>query len=247
MVVIPDEFLHRSAPCCEGEEPSYVKAFVINGPEEALDFAVGLGRIGSKQMMRNPQALTGLLKPCQAVGVKRVALREREGVVGQHGFNRVRQRRRDAFEERRGGDTGLIRGDPDHGFTTEVIDGGKFKVITGISERRQIFEVDMKQFAGTLFFVPPGFRPRGSGQLIDAVRLQQALHGAISEAQLPRDPYRAAALSPQPQDAADYRRRRLRRRPVEPPAPAASSRRGRRPYSGSTSAKALGVQCRIRY
>ena len=99
VIVVPDEIVDGAAPCGKREKGPHVETFVVDGPKEALDFPVRLRRIGTEQMVHNAGALTGLLKARQPLGVERVAHRERKRVVGQHGLDRVRQRRRDALEK----------------------------------------------------------------------------------------------------------------------------------------------------
>ncbi len=135
MVVIPDEFLDGATACTKREQRMDVKAFVIDGPKKALHFAVGLRRIGAQQIVRNTQAGAHLLKPRQAVGMTCMPHGERERIVGQHGFNGIRQGGGHMLEERGGGDTRGISVNRDDRFTTEVIDRSKFEVIPGISER----------------------------------------------------------------------------------------------------------------
>ena len=111
-----------------------------------------------------PRLCTGLLKARQPVGMERVAHREGKRVVGQHGLDRIRQGRGDVLQKARGGGAGLLGRDPDHGFATEVIDGRKFEVISGISERRQILQVDVEQFArAAVFSYRRGFGRAGRG------------------------------------------------------------------------------------
>src|SRR5918993_858781 len=153
MVIEPDEVVHGAASRGEGEERSDVQAFVIDRAEKPFDLPVRLRRVRTKQMMTNTESGAGLLKPRQPLVVKRMSHREDEGVVGEHCLDRIWQCGDDMFEKRGGREARRIGADRDDGFAAKVIDGRKFEVITGISERRQIFEIDMDEFARSMFFV----------------------------------------------------------------------------------------------
>ena len=135
MIVVPDEFLHRSAARCKGEERPDVEAFVINGAKETFDFAVRLRRVRPQQVMADVVGSTHLLKARQPRRVPRVPHRKGEGVIREDRLDAVGQGTEDMLEKAGGGDTRLVSVNGDHGFTTEVIDGGKFEIIPGISQR----------------------------------------------------------------------------------------------------------------
>src|SRR6187399_3039223 len=73
MVVVPDEVVDRAAPSREGEERTDMQTFVVHGAKEALDFAIGLGRVRPQQMVSDPVGGTGLLEARPARGMKCVA------------------------------------------------------------------------------------------------------------------------------------------------------------------------------
>jgi hypothetical protein len=150
----------------EGEERPDVEAFVVDGPKEAFDLAVGLRRVRTEQVMGDAHRATGLLKARLAIGVLRMPHGEGKRVVGQDRFDRIRQSGRDLLQERRGGGTGRFGRDPDDGFPAEVVDRRELEVMRGVPQGRQVFEVDVNQLARPLFFVPPRLRPRRPRQLI---------------------------------------------------------------------------------
>ena len=77
-------------------------------------------------------------------------------------------------------------------LTAKVVDGRKFEVIPGISQRRQELQVEVEQLARPLFFVAAGFRPRGAHQPIRAGALEDALRprveGIVDRMPEPRQP-----------------------------------------------------------
>src|SRR5688500_2950669 len=129
VIVVPDEIVDGAASRGKREEGTHMEAFVVDGANKSRDFAVGMSRIRTQEMVRDPEALTVLLKSGQAIVVEGMPHRKGKRVVRQHGFNRIWQRRGHLREERGGGGAGLLGRDPNHGFTTEVIDGGKFEII----------------------------------------------------------------------------------------------------------------------
>lgn len=140
MVVVPDEILNRSAARREGEERANVKAFVIHSSEEPLDFAIRLRGVRPEHVMADAQGGARLLKSGQPLTVQRMTHRERKGVVGQHGLDGIRQGRRDVLQKAGRGHTRGLGPDRDNRFSAEIIDGGKFEVISGVSQRRQILK-----------------------------------------------------------------------------------------------------------
>jgi hypothetical protein len=100
----------------------------------------------------------------------RIAHREGKGVVRQHRVNPVGPGRQNAFEERRRGRARLVQADPDDGLAAEIIDGGKFEVIPGISQRRQKLDIDVYELAGALLFVPLRSRLRRPRLATDPAR-----------------------------------------------------------------------------
>ena len=163
MIVVPDEILHGAVASRKGEERSNVQTFVIDCAKEPLDFAVGLRRVRAEQVMPNAKGRTDLLKAGQTVGVERMAHRKGKRIVGQHRFDRIGQRRGNVLEKGRRGQARGVSLNRHNGLATEIIDGGKFEVIAGISERRQILQVDVNQLAGPLFFVATWLGRAGRG------------------------------------------------------------------------------------
>ena len=158
-----------------------------------------------------------LLKPGQPRGVKRVAHRKSEGVIGQHGLNGIGQGGEDVLEKRRGGRARLIGMDGNHGFTAEIVDGRKFEVVPGISQGRQVFEIQMQELAGPLLFVATRRRPRRSRELTHTVVRQHALHRAVSDVELNGDAVRAQSSLSQLENAARDRARQLGWRTMRSP------------------------------
>src|SRR5436190_10508704 len=183
MVIKPDEAVDGSAARGERKERPDVQTLVIDRAEKAFHLAVRLRGVGTQQVMANTKGGAGLLKTREPLVVERMAHREGKRVVGEHRFDRIRKSRHDLFEKRRGRETRGIRADRDDGFAAKVIDGGKFEVISGISERRQIFEIDMDELARSLFFVPARRRAWRPRQLALTMPLQHPLHGAMADVQ----------------------------------------------------------------
>ena len=121
----------------------------------------------------------------------RVAHRKREGVIREDRLDAIRQCAQDVLEKAGGGGTRLLGVNGDHRFPTEVIDGGKFKVIPGVSQGRQVFQVDVQELARSLFFVATGCGSRRPCQTIQTVPKKDALNRAMTEAQLIGDAARA--------------------------------------------------------
>ena len=163
MVVKPDEVVNGSAARGERKERPDVQTLVIDRAKEAFHLAVRLRRVGTQHVMANTEGGAGLLKAREPLVVERMAHREGERVVGEHRLDRIRKRRHDLFEKRRGRDTRGLGADRDDRFAAKVIDGGKFEVISGISERRQIFEINVDELARSLFFVRRGVARGGRG------------------------------------------------------------------------------------
>ena len=151
VIAVPNKSFDGSAARGECKQRADVEAFVVDGAKEALDFAIGLRRVGPEHVMPNAERGADLLKSRQPLSMMRVAHGERERVVRQDRFDAIRQRGDDVLEEggRRG--AGLVRLNRDDGLAAEVIDGRKFEVMPGISQRRQVFEVDVEQLARSLF------------------------------------------------------------------------------------------------
>src|SRR5688500_2739768 len=135
MIVVPDELVDRPGARGEGKQWVDVEALVVNGPKEPFDFAIRLGRIRPQQVMANVVGGTHLLKAGEPRRVKGIAHGEREGVVGQHRFDAIWQRRQHVLEECRRGRTGLVGMNRYDGFATEIVDRRKFVVIPGVSQR----------------------------------------------------------------------------------------------------------------
>ena len=86
----------------------------------------------------------------------------------------------------------------DNGFAGEIVDCGKFEVMPGIAQGRQVFEVEMQQLARSLFFVSPRLRAGRPRQLTHPLPDQPALDGAVSDAQFSGDAPGAESPRPQP-------------------------------------------------
>jgi hypothetical protein len=166
VIVEPDEAFHGAIAMREGPAPLEGQALVIDRAKESLDLAVGLGPPRPQQVMHDAQAATGLLESRQPIVVQGMTYREGQGVVRQHGFNAIRQAAHDLLEEARGGDTHLLGGDRDDRLTTKVINGRKFVVVPGISQRRQQLDVDMQQLARPTLFIAATGRSTASTRLI---------------------------------------------------------------------------------
>ena len=151
MIVVPDEFLHRSAARRKRKERSDVEAFVVDGAKEPFDFAIRLGRVRTQEVMADVVGGAHLLKAGQARSVPGVTHRKGEGVVREDGFDAVRQGPEDVLEKTGGRNRRLVRVNGDDRFATEVIDRGKFEVIPGISQGREVLQVDVQEFAGACF------------------------------------------------------------------------------------------------
>ena len=128
-----------------------VEAFVVDGPKEALDLAVGLRRIGADHVVANRQCLADLLESGEAIGMVRMAHGERERVVRQHRFDPVRQRRDDVLQEGRGRDTGLVRLNPDDCLPAEVIYGRELEVMPALRRAGRYFRSMCSSSPGRLF------------------------------------------------------------------------------------------------
>lgn len=150
MIVVPDEFLHRSAARRKRKERPDVEAFVIDGAKKAFDLAIRLGRVRPQEVMANVVGGAHLLKARQPRRVPGVAHREGEGVIREDRLDPIRQGVQDVLEKAGGGDTGLVGVNSDHRFTTEVIDGGKFEIIPGISQGWQVFQVEVQELTGSM-------------------------------------------------------------------------------------------------
>ena len=190
VIVVPHKAFDGATARAEREERADVEAFVVDGPEEAFDFAVGLRGIGADHVMANGECLADLLKPCQAVGMMRVAHGEREGVVREYRFDGVRQRLDDVLEEVGGRSAGLVGLNPDDGLAAEVVNGRELEVMPGVAKRRQVFPIDVEQLAWSTLFVPPTMGSRGTGELIEPVLHEHALDRAVTEVEQMRNPYR---------------------------------------------------------
>ena len=183
VIVVPHKAGDRAAAGAECKQPVDVEAFVVDGPEKTLDLAVGLRGIGTHQVMSNVEGAADLLESCEAVGVVRVAHGEREGVIGPHGLDRVRQRRHQVLQEdgRRG--AGLVGLNPDNRLSAEVIDGRELEVM-----------------------------PRGTREPIQPMVLEDALHGAVARLQHVGNAHRTRALRAQGENPPHGFRAQLRRR-----------------------------------
>jgi len=73
--------------------------------------------------------------------------------------------------------------------------------MAGITQGRQVFEIDVDELTRPLFFEALGLHPRRSRQLIDPLRFQYALDGALPEPQCVANPGRTLSPSAQGQDA----------------------------------------------
>ena len=138
MIVVPDKVVDDARASGTGLRLMDGEAFVVDGFDEAFDFAVALGRMGTQPAMTNAEALTGLLKASSAVPVVRKAHREDQVVIRHHGFDRKRKDGDEVLEKGRRVARGPGPGDPDDGFACEIIDGRKFK-FGPIFQAREIF------------------------------------------------------------------------------------------------------------
>ena len=102
MVVIPNEFLNRTAASFEGKERADMEAFVIEGAKEALDFAIRLRCVRSQDEVANPKRGANLLKPSQPVRMKGMPHGKGKRVVGEDGLDAIRQGGDDVLEKRGG-------------------------------------------------------------------------------------------------------------------------------------------------
>ena len=166
MVVVPNKLLDRSTASGKCKQRPDVEAFVIDGAKETLDFAVRLRRVRAEYMMPDIERRADLLEPRQPLRVERMAHRKGEGVIGQNGLDAVRECGDHVFEKggRRG--ASLVRPDRHDGFSAEIVDGRELKVMPGVPQRRQVFEVEVEQLARPLFFIATRGRPCRSRQLI---------------------------------------------------------------------------------
>lgn len=69
MIVEPDEAVSSAGALAERPAPLQRQASVIDGAEEPLDLAIRLRMTRPEQVMRDVQALTGLLESGEAVMV----------------------------------------------------------------------------------------------------------------------------------------------------------------------------------
>ena len=181
-----------------------MRSLMVVIPDECLDGAAAGGKRAERPLrpqdqVTNAQPGADILEPHQPVRIARVAHREGERVIGEDGFDGIRERSRDLLEERGRRRTGLLGPNRDHGLAAEVVDGGEHEVMPRIAQRRQLLQVEMEQLAGPMLFVAPRRGPRRSRQLIDAASRLDALHRAPAEAHGVRDAGRTQPLGRQPQ------------------------------------------------
>jgi hypothetical protein len=156
-------------------------------------------------MMTDVERGAHLLEARLSVRVERMAHRKNECVIGQHRFDAVRKGRDDVFQEGGRGRARLVGVNRDDGLPAKVIDGRKLEVMPRVTERRQVFQIEMEQLAGSLLFVSARLGPRGPWQLIRTVALEDALNRTVPNAQDVRDPDGTQALPAQPQDVTLHR------------------------------------------
>jgi len=200
VIVEPDEAFHGSIAVREGPAALEGQALVIDRAKEPLDLAVGLGPPRSQQVMHDAQAATGLLESREAVVVQGMTHGEGQGVVRQYGFDPIRQAAHDLLEEARSGETGLLGRDRDDRLTTKIINGRKFVVVPGISQRRQQLDVDMQQLAWPTLFIAPTGRPPRARQSGLTMAGQHPMHGLRAHPDQRGDPRRSQAPAAPPQD-----------------------------------------------
>jgi hypothetical protein len=93
--------------------------FVIVKPDETLDLPVRLRPAWSKQLMNDAEAPTRLLEAGEAVAVPGALHRKRQCIVGQHGFDAIRQLNDHLLQEGRGGRARLLGRNRHDGFPAE--------------------------------------------------------------------------------------------------------------------------------
>ena len=135
MVVVPHEILDGSTAGREGKQLTHMQAFIVDRSEEALDLAVGLGRVRPQQVVANVMGRADLLEARQAVRVMGMSHGEGERVVRQHGVDAIRQGAEHMLEKRGRDGTGLLGVNRHDRLAAKVVDGRKFEVIPGISQR----------------------------------------------------------------------------------------------------------------
>ncbi len=162
---------------------------------EAFDLAIGLGRVGSDDVVTNRQRVADLLKARSSRRVKRVAHRKGERVIREDGVDPVWQRADDMLKKIGCGGvcwSGRFRcGRPPHELKSST--AANSKSWRALRSAEQIFEIEMNELARMCFFVSFPVRPRGTRQPIQAVSLQDALDGAVPHVQDVCNPRRSVA------------------------------------------------------
>jgi hypothetical protein len=202
VIVKPDEAFDGTTPMPEGPPTLQGQAFVINGAKEALNLTIRLGSPWPQQMMSDAQAPAGLLESRQPVAVVGISHRERQSVIGQHGFDAIWQAADHLLEKGRRRHTRLLGCNRDDGFPAEIVDSREFVVIPGVSKRRQDLDIEMQQLAGSALLVAPDRTTTGARQSGLPVARQNAMYGLRADADQGRDPRRAKTATAQLQHSA---------------------------------------------
>src|SRR5688572_32387980 len=184
VIVVPDKVIDRTASRGKRKQGPDVQALVVDGSKESLDFPVGLRGVRAQEVVPDAVGRADLLKSRLPVGVVRVPHCEGQGVIREDCVDAVRQGGQDVLQEGRGGSAGLVGLNRDDRFAAEIIDSREFEVIPSISERRQVFEVEMQQLTRPLFLVAFRLGARRTRQLVEdrkSTRLNSS-HSQISYA-----------------------------------------------------------------
>jgi len=127
------------------------------------------------------------------------------------------QRVDDVLEEGGGRGAGLVDLNPDDGLAAEVVDGRELEVMPGVTECRQVFQIDVDQLARATLFVPPTMRSRGTGELTKPVLLEHALDRAVTDVEQMCNPHRTIPTRAQRENLSRDCCREFRRGAVRPP------------------------------
>jgi len=177
VVVVPEEPIDGPGACVEGEETTDVEAFIVDGAEEAFDFSVAFWGVGAEKSMADAVSQEGLLEAASASWVSGLDHGEGPGVVGHHGFDWVGQLVENPLEKDGSRRAVLLGGDPSDGFARVVVDSCKFEVVAGISESRQVLNIQVEQFSRSRFFVAADHPTSLGAEMVPTMPDQNSMDG----------------------------------------------------------------------
>lgn len=177
VVVVPEESIDSPGACVEGKETTDVEAFVVDGAKEAFHFPIALWCVGSEKSMANAVGLEGLLEPAAASWMGGLDHGEGPGVVGHHGFDWVGQLVENPLEKDRSRCAALLGGDPGDGFAGVVVNGCKFEVVAGISESRQVLDIQVEQLSRSRFLVAADQPTPLGAEMVQTMSDQNSMDG----------------------------------------------------------------------